>query len=176
MLTVIMECRDQESELAQTLAVLVAGAIDGLVSDVVVLDHGSRDGTARLAEATGCRFYEQWDMKDVLSAARGEWIMIVEPGAKPQSGWIEEVSEYMALNQTPARFSVSRSHRRSLYQRIAHRPPPLEQGLLLPKREAISAAKSGSDLVHLARGQKARRLASEIVPSWVARGSRRSLA
>jgi len=171
-----MECRDQEPELAQTLAVLVAGAIDGLVSDVVVLDHGSRDGTARLAEATGCRFYQQWDMRDVLHAARGEWILIVEPGAKPQSGWIEELSEYMALNQMPARFSTSRSHRRPLFRRIAHRPPPFEHGLLLPKQEAISVAKSGRDLVHFARGQKVRRLASEMIPSWVARGSRRSLA
>ena len=40
MLTVLMECHDQESELAQTLSVLVAGAVEGLVSDVAVLDHG----------------------------------------------------------------------------------------------------------------------------------------
>ncbi|HLP66611.1 MAG TPA: glycosyl transferase, partial [Rhizobium sp.] len=76
MLTVIMECRDQEPELAQTLAVLVAGAIDGLVSDVVVLDHGSSDGTARLAEAAGCRFYRQWNMADILNSARGEWVLL----------------------------------------------------------------------------------------------------
>ena len=51
MLTVLLECRDQEPELAQTLSVLVAGAVEGLVSDVVVLDHGSRDGSSKVADA-----------------------------------------------------------------------------------------------------------------------------
>lgn len=75
MLTVVLECQDQESELAQTLSVLVAGAVEGLVSDVIVLDHGSRDGTSRVADAAGCRFHSQWDIKDIVRAARGEWLL-----------------------------------------------------------------------------------------------------
>lgn len=62
MLTVIMECRDHEPELAHTLSALVTGAVEGLVSDVVILDHGSRDGSSRVADAAGCRFYGQWDI------------------------------------------------------------------------------------------------------------------
>ncbi len=172
MLTVIMECRDQEPELAQTLAVLVAGAIDGLVSDVVVLDHGSSDGTARLAEAAGCRFYRQWNMAEILNAARGDWILLVEPGARPQNGWIEEICEYVASSRKPAQFSASRLHRRPFLQRIGRRPP-LEQGLLMTKGEAIAAATSAGGLDHIARGRKAQRLSSELVPSWVARQNRR---
>ncbi len=45
MLTVIMETKDNEAELAQTLSALVAGAVEGLVSDVIILDHGSTDGS-----------------------------------------------------------------------------------------------------------------------------------
>ena len=56
MLTIIMETRDNEVELAQTLSVLVAGAVEGLVSDVIILDHGSRDGSVHVADAAGCRF------------------------------------------------------------------------------------------------------------------------
>ena len=89
MLTVIMECHDQEPELAQTLSVLVAGAVEGLVSDVIVLDHGSQDGSSMVADAAGCRFYPQWDMKDVLAKARGEWLLLVEPGARLGHGWID---------------------------------------------------------------------------------------
>ncbi len=85
MLTVVLECQDQESELAQTLSVLVAGAVEGLVSDVVVLDHGSRDGTSRVADAAYCRFHSQWDIKDIVRSARGEWLLFVEPGARPQA-------------------------------------------------------------------------------------------
>ncbi len=88
MLTVIMECHDQEPELAQTLSVLVAGAVEGLVSDVIVLDHGSTDGSAFVADAAGCRFYQQWDMKDVLASARGRLLLLIEPGARLGQGWV----------------------------------------------------------------------------------------
>ncbi len=173
MLTVIMECHDQEPELAQTLSVLVAGAVEGLVSDVIVLDHGSQDGSSMVADAAGCRFYQQWDMKDVLAKARGDWLLLVEPGARLGQGWIDEVAEYIALNRVPARFSESRLYRLPFYRRITRSRPPLETGLLIPKRQALAIVDSQTDLLQLARGHKARRLASEIIPSWVAREARR---
>jgi hypothetical protein len=172
MLTVVLECRDQEPELAQTLSVLVAGAIEGLVSDVVVLDHGSRDGTSRVADAAGCRFHSQWDIKDILGGARGEWLLFVEPGARPQAGWIDEIAEYVALNKLPARFTASRGYRRPLFQRLARALPPLELGYLVPKKQAIAAARSGMRLSEFPKGQKLRQLSSELIPSWVARAAR----
>ncbi|MEZ2129380.1 MULTISPECIES: glycosyl transferase [unclassified Sinorhizobium] len=172
MLTVILECQDQESELAQTLSALVAGAVEGLVSDVVVLDHGSRDGSSRVADAAGCRFYSQWDIKDIVRAARGEWLLLVEPGARPQKGWIDEIAEYVALNKVPARFSASRNYRRPFFKRIGRSLPPLELGLLVPKRLAVATAKTGMPLHEFAKGQKISQLSSELIPSWVARAAR----
>jgi len=168
MLTVLIECRDQEPELAQTLATLVSGAIEGLVCDVVVLDHGSRDGTSRVADAAGCRFYSQWDIEDILRSARGEWLLLVEPGARPQAGWIDEIGEYMALNKLPARFTASRGYKRPLLQRFRRKLPPLELGVLISKVQAISFARNGMSLAEFAKGQKLRRLSSELIPSWVA--------
>jgi hypothetical protein len=168
MLTVLMECRDQEAELAQTLSILVPAAVEGLVSDVVVLDHGSADGSSRIADAAGCRFHRQWQIKDVLGAARGEWLLLIEPGARIQNGWIDEVMEFIALNKQPARFAASRHYRRPFFKRIGRTVPPLEQGLLMPKERAMAAAKPGMDLKDLAIGQKATRLVSEIIPAWVA--------
>jgi hypothetical protein len=172
MLTVIIECADQEPELAQTLAVLVSGAVQGLVCDVVVLDHSSRDGTARIADAAGCRFYSQWDIREVVDAARGEWLLLVEPGARPQPGWIDEIAEYISLNKVPARFTASRGYRRPLLQRLRRFASPLELGLLLSKRQAIASAKTGMRLSELARGRKTRRLSSEMIPSWVFQAGR----
>ncbi|MGO4566610.1 glycosyl transferase [Rhizobium sp. 2YAF20] len=172
MLTVIIECKDQEPELAQTLAALVSGAVEGLVCDVVVLDHGSRDGTSRVADAAGCRFYSQWDIKDILRSARGEWLLLVEPGARPQSGWIDEIAEYMALNKVPARFTESRGYRRPFLKRIGRALPPLELGFLMSKGQAIAAARTGMQLSEFAKGQKIRKLSSELIPSWVARAAR----
>lgn len=168
MLTVIMECRDQESELAQTLSVLVSGAVEGLVSDVVVLDHGSSDGSSRVADAAGCRFHTDWDLGDVLRGARGEWVLLVEAGARLQSGWIDEVMEYIALAKQAARFSPSRVYRKPFLKRIARSVPPLECGFLLPKTQAVTMARSGMSLSALAAGQKTAKLSSEMIPAWVA--------
>jgi hypothetical protein len=172
MLTVVLECQDQEPELAQTLSALVAGAVEGLVSDVIVLDHGSRDGTSRVADAAGCHFHSQWDIKDIVRSARGEWLLFVEPGARPQAGWIDEIAEYMTLNKLPARFTHSRAYRRPFFQRVGRTKPPLELGLLVSKKHALAVAKSSMRLAEFARGQKLRQLSSELIPSWVARAAR----
>lgn len=171
MLTVLMECRDNEPELAHTLAVLVAGAVDGLVSDVIVLDHGSRDGSARVADAAGCRFVDKWELNEVLRMARGEWIMLLEPGARPEAGWIEEVLEHASLFKTPARFTPSRRFRRPFFQRWK-RSAALELGFLMPKHEAAALAKPGMDLSALAMGSSVRKLRSELIPAWVGREGR----
>ncbi|MGI2035101.1 glycosyl transferase [Rhizobium panacihumi] len=169
MLTVIMECRDQETELAQTLSVLVAGAVEGLVSDVVILDHGSRDGSARVADAAGCRFHNHWDIKDILRSVRGEWLLLMEPGARPQMGWIDELGEHLAMNRQAAKFSPSRNHLPSFFKRLSRRVPPLEYGFVLPKSQAMAIAKSGMPLEQLVQRQKTFMLISEMVPAWAAR-------
>ena len=173
MLTVLLECRDNEPELAHTLAVLVSGAVDGLVSDVIVLDNGSRDGSARVADAAGCRFVDKWDLHDVLGMARGEWIMVLEPGARPQAGWIEDVLEHASLSKSPARFSPSTRFRRPFFKRWK-RSGALELGLLMQKRQAAAIARPGMDLSALARASTARRLRSELIPAWVMRQARRT--
>jgi hypothetical protein len=172
MLTVLLECRDNEPELAYTLAVLVSGAVDGLVSDVIVLDHGSRDGSARVADAAGCRFLDKWDLHETLRSARGEWIMLLEPGARPQSGWIEEVLEYASLGKVPARFSPSRRFRRPFFTRLTKRTGALELGFLMPKRQAAALARPGMDLSALAKASSVKKLRSELIPAWVIREGR----
>ncbi|MDQ0455014.1 glycosyl transferase [Rhizobium paknamense] len=176
MLTVIIECQDQESELAHTLMALVSGAVEGVISDVVILDNGSRDGTPRLADAAGCRFYARWELKDIITAARGEWLLLVEPGARPNSGWIEEIAEYVALNTAPARFSPSRAHRPSLFRRLGRRCPPLEHGFLLPKQQALSLARTGMRSADLVSGLSSKALSSELVPARALKGSRMGTA
>lgn len=171
MLTVLLECRDNEPELAYTLAVLVSGAVDGLVSDVIVLDHGSRDGSARVADAAGCKFLNKWDLNETIRGARGEWIMLLEPGARPQSGWIEEILEYASLAKVPARFSPSRRFRRPFYKRW-RRTGALEFGFLMPKPQAAALARPGMDLTALAKASSVRKLRSELIPAWVIREGR----
>ncbi|HTO29819.1 MAG TPA: glycosyl transferase [Pararhizobium sp.] len=172
MLTIIMETRNNEAELAQTLSALVAGAVEGLVSDVIILDHASRDGSSRVADAAGARFCTNWDMKDIVRSARGTWLLLLEAGARPAGRWIDDIAEYMTIGKTPARFSPSRLHRRPFLRRIVTRAAPLELGLLLSRQQATAIAKSGMPLSDFATGRAVRRLGSELVPAWVAVGNR----
>ncbi|MDQ0319361.1 glycosyltransferase involved in cell wall biosynthesis [Pararhizobium capsulatum DSM 1112] len=170
MLSIIMETRNNEAELAQSLSALVSGAVEGLVSDVIVLDHGSEDGSSRVADAAGCRFFLEWELGDVIRSARGEWLLVLEPGARLTGRWIDDIAEYMALNRAPARFSPARLYRKPLLKRLFRRGSALEHGLLVPRNAA--AATSGKRLDDLVKALSARRLAVEIIPAWVATEAR----
>ncbi|WP_275789272.1 glycosyl transferase [Pararhizobium gei] len=172
MLTVIMETHDNEAELVQTLSALVSGAVDGLVSDVIILDHGSCDGCSQVADAAGARFCTSWDLGEILRSARGEWMLLLETGARPCGRWIDDIADYMSSGRTAARFSPSRLHRRPFLKRLTARRAPLELGYLLPKVEAVARARAGMRLNDLVAIQGVRRLSSELVPAWVALGHR----
>ncbi|MDR6756200.1 glycosyltransferase involved in cell wall biosynthesis [Mycoplana sp. BE70] len=169
MLTVLIECHNDEPELAQTLSALIPGAVEGLVRDVIVLDHGSSDGSAKVADAAGCTFLTRWDLHEVVSSARGEWLLLLEPGARPLNGWIDAVGEYIGTSQAPARFAGSRNHRRPFPRRLLGRRTALEQGLLLSKRQGIALAAPNASLAGIATGVAARQLVAEIVPAWAVR-------
>ena len=167
MISVLIECRDQENALAVTLAALVQGAVEGLVAEVVILDRGSRDGTAQLADAAGCRFLENPDLRDVVRAARGDWLLLIEPGARPLLGWVDHIGQHMAAGRQAARLKPSREYRLPFMARLRRRLSPLEHGVLMPKRQAIANSRSGQSLESLARGVAMTRLKCEIVPAAV---------
>jgi hypothetical protein len=96
MISVLIECLDEEHALAQTLAALVPGAVEGLVSDVIVIDRGSRDGSVKVADSAGCTVVKPAEAGEALSQARGRWLLVLEPGARPLAGWIEALSGHVA--------------------------------------------------------------------------------
>lgn len=168
MLTVIMECKDQESAVAQTLASLVSGAVQGLVADVILLDRGSVDDTAALAEAVGCRFVENTSLPEVISTARGQWILVVEPGARlMQSSWNEEIPDYIGLGLGAASFRASPYHQLPIWKRIFRRANPLELGFLVSKADIMRAADMGRTLREIAITTPRRKLMAQIIPAWV---------
>lgn len=171
MLSIIIETRNNEAELAQSLSSLVSGAVEGLVRDVTVLDHGSQDGSSRVADAAGCRFSTAWDLAEVIGSARGEWLLFLEPGARLTGRWIDDVAEYIAFNNAPARFSTARAYRKPLLKRLFSRPSVLENGFLVSRQQAVAAGKRGGT-VEIAGALSARRLSAEIIPAWVVAGAR----
>lgn len=167
MLSVVIECKDQESLLIHTLSGLVAGAVDGLISDVAILDGGSQDGTLMVAEAAGCRVFQSWTLGEVMRNIRGSWVLVLEPGAQPQAGWTEEINQYLAVSQQTARFSASSVFRKPFLSRLIRRLPAFENGFLISKKAAAALVCQQGSLAGLAAQKPVHRLRTEIIPAWV---------
>jgi cellulose synthase/poly-beta-1,6-N-acetylglucosamine synthase-like glycosyltransferase len=165
MISVIIQCRDQEAELAKTLSALVSGAVEGIISDVTIIDDGSSDGTATVADAAGCHLYSSNDIAKLPTHIRSDWILLVEPGAKPLSGWIEALTEHINNGQTSARMSPSVNYRLPFLKRLLRKSSPLEYGVIMPKREFANNVKTAKDLAGVASGARTIKLRCEMVPA-----------
>lgn len=152
MISVVIPTHDSERALAHTLAALVAGALDGILREVVVADGGSTDGTAKVADVAGCRFMvlpgsRGARLAGAAAAARAEWLWFVQPGSIPGANWIEELSRFIRDcelapdgDEQAAIFRARAARGRSQWSEafalirdaLGARPKPA-QGLLIPK-------------------------------------------
>jgi hypothetical protein len=163
MLSVLIETRNDEEALARTLASLVGGAVEGVVRDVIVCDAGSTDGTRRVADHAGCHVAA--DLASGIARSKGDWLLVLEPGARLTEGWIDEAVAHMAKFAMPARFSRARGSRAPFLSRALRRPGALAQGLLIRKQQAASLAHKAQSAEALARGLAMRTLSADIWPA-----------
>jgi glycosyltransferase involved in cell wall biosynthesis len=148
MISVVIPTHESERELVHTLAALVPGALHGLVREVIVIDAGSQDDTAKVADVAGCRFLVQprglrgARLAAAAATARADWLWFVTPGSVPEVGWLEATERFIRTHDgdsAPDQAAVLR--RRSggtglgeVFRRAAAalgaRPQP-QQGLLI---------------------------------------------
>src|SRR5579872_591034 len=81
MLSIIIATLDSEKVLVPTLAALVPGAMAGLVAEVAVVDGGSRDDTAGVADVAGCTFL-------VVEGGLGKRLKAGAAAAVPRASWL----------------------------------------------------------------------------------------
>jgi glycosyltransferase involved in cell wall biosynthesis len=152
MLTVIIATHESERALVQTLSPLVAGATDGLITEVVVADGGSRDATAEVADIAGCRFLLQNGavgarLRAAADSARTPWLLFLRAGTVPEPGWLEAVGDFIeAAGGTPLAAGFRSPNGGVWRQLLAARPHP-DRGLLIAKRlyEAIGGHPASAD-------------------------------
>jgi glycosyltransferase involved in cell wall biosynthesis len=162
MLSVLIETRNDEEALALTLGSLIGGAIEGVVREVIVCDRGSTDHTGKVAEHAGCSYVATGGIAAGIRQAKGEWLLLIEPGARLVDGWMEGVLAHTARQSTPARFSRSRIGRAPFLSRVFSGNRALADGLVIAKGQATALSRNAGDAEALARGLAAKRLTSQI--------------
>lgn len=99
MITVLIETLNDEVDLAHALAALVPAATEGVVRDVIVIDHGSRDGTLVIADAAGCTIVEaragDAPLRYAAERAKGDWLLFLPPSSVLPPGWQGEAMAFV---------------------------------------------------------------------------------
>jgi rSAM/selenodomain-associated transferase 2 len=78
-------------------------ALTGAVSEIVVADGGSIDGTPEVAASLGARVIEAGrgrgpQLAAAASAARGDWLLLLHADTRLESGWAEAARNHMGSN------------------------------------------------------------------------------
>jgi glycosyltransferase involved in cell wall biosynthesis len=99
MLSVVIGTLNHERPLVPTLASLVQGAAAGAVRDVIVVDGGSTDATAEVADVAGCEFLIETGalsqrLRAGVARARAPWLMFMRPGVVLNPGWVDECTRF----------------------------------------------------------------------------------
>jgi glycosyltransferase involved in cell wall biosynthesis len=100
MLSVVIATQDNERALLPTLAALVAGAVTGLVREVIVADASSRDATVSVADEAGCRVLDLTlprgaRLKTAAGTARASCLLFLQPGVVLEASWVEETRRFI---------------------------------------------------------------------------------
>ena len=166
MITLLVESNSETSDrLARTLSAIVPAVIEGVLKDAFVFNTDSSDDVARITEAAGAISMEGADLQSAVAAARADWLLCLEPGARLYGDWTEIVVDTLAETDTrraspmrfrpePARFSV---------RNLLRRPRALRSGLIILKTQA--EASGAESLEALARGRATRQIAARILPA-----------
>lgn len=104
MITAVIPTLDAERTLPAALAALVPAAIDGLVTEVIVVDGGSMDATRRIAEEMGARMLATEpgrgaQLKAGATEARGRWLLFLHADTVLSPGWEREVEEFVTRSE-----------------------------------------------------------------------------
>jgi rSAM/selenodomain-associated transferase 2 len=119
MISVIIPTLNAENGLAVTLGALVPAAVDGLVGEVIVVDGGSTDRTAAIADEAGANLV-------VRSGGRGHqlavgahrakfpWLLFLHADTVLEAGWEREAAAFMRAIDVDKRAEAAAAFRFAL--------------------------------------------------------------
>jgi glycosyltransferase involved in cell wall biosynthesis len=125
MLSVIIPTLNSERALVPTLAMLVAGAMSGIVREVTIADGGSSDGTLAVADVAGCTVLASsvplaGRLKSAAAAARSPWLMFLRAGTVLDATWLEETARFIEETELSDAPGTAAVFRKSVSARAAY--------------------------------------------------------
>jgi rSAM/selenodomain-associated transferase 2 len=119
MISVVIPSFNAEATLGQTLAALVPAVVDGVVQEAIIVDGGSTDETAAIAEAAGTRLIRSQrgrgaQLQAGAAAARGDWLLFLHADTVLEPGWAEEAESFMERVATGRRAPAAATFRFAL--------------------------------------------------------------
>ena len=153
MISVIIPTLNAQSGLAATLTALVPATVDGIVREVIVVDGGSTDRTAAIADEAGTRFVTRsggrgYQLLAGAHRARFPWLLFLHADTVLQAGWEREATALMEAVDSGRRPLTAAAFRFALddagigpapagglvrLRCALFRLPYGDQGLLMPK-------------------------------------------
>lgn len=100
MLTVIIDARDDAQRLPALLAQLTAGAVDGLVRQVLIVAAEAQAGIDDLCEETGAEAH--LSIEAAAKAARADQLMVLPADFRLRDGWIGSLEGHLARSREGA--------------------------------------------------------------------------
>ena len=100
LICVVIPTLDAGERLPLCLNALIASAVDGLVTEVVVADGGSSDGTLAIADAAGARIVPAERGRGVQLCAgaaqvKAPWILFLHSDTVLEESWLREAADFV---------------------------------------------------------------------------------
>ena len=153
MLSVVIATHESERALVPTLSALVAGAVAGVVREVIIADAGSRDGTAQIAEGAGCRLLitpgpRGARLKAAADMARAPWLLFLAPGIVPDATWVDECRRFIEQ----AELTGVGSEQAAVFRKVpAHFRPMLVEAVALLRAALGASGANASEALLIAK-------------------------
>jgi glycosyltransferase involved in cell wall biosynthesis len=150
MLSVIIPTFNSERALVPTLAMLVQGAMSGIVREVVVADGGSTDATLEIADIAGCTVCaspapQGGRLKAAAVAARAPWLLFLRAGTVLDATWLDETAGFIDEAERDGDARSAAVFRKSVSARAAY--PTVVEALSLLKFALFGQAHSDQGLL-----------------------------
>ena len=100
MISVVIPTLDAEAGLPTCMTALVPAVVEGVVSEVIIVDGGSQDRTLEIADEAGANIIKSdrgrgLQLREGGRWARGEWILFLHADTVLEPGWWVSAKKFM---------------------------------------------------------------------------------